>query len=454
MGRSTRSDVRLDNFVEKSILNSKHVPPVNITGLTRGWHLAAGERGSSMAAEETVQSQGALEGLRVLEMGGDKVEYGTKILAELGADVVKIEPPNGDPSRKVPPFAGDIPHPERSLRFLYRNINKRGITLNLDSQEGQGLLKRLVERADILMECFPPGYLEQRGIGYSSLREVDGKLIFASVTDFGQSGPYRDYKGSDIVNFAMGGGMYASGRPEAPPCLVPGSLTADCAATYAGVAAMIALRHRNLGGEGQYIEVSVQEAGLGALYPWSVTTYSHAPINPATPALNPRGSMGMRGYPAKDGYVRLGGNVPRQWDALVEWLGSPEVLLLPEWRDARYRRQNQDVLNTLMTEFTEQHTKEYLFHEGQRRGIPATSVNTPAEFLEDPNTKARGYFVSVEHPIVGEALYPGSPYQMTETPVGIRRAAPLLGQHNQEVYHGELGLSPEELAALYHAGVI
>ncbi|MCX6021364.1 MAG: CoA transferase [Chloroflexi bacterium] len=367
---------------------------------------------------------GALDGIRVLELGGDKGEYGTKILADLGADVIKIEPPSGDPGRRIPPFAGDIPHPERSLRFLYRNVNKRGITLDIESPDGQGILKRLIQSADIVLESYPPGYLDRLGLGYAALQESAPRVIWASVTDFGEDGPYRDYKGSDIVNFAMSGAMYAGGMPESAPCVMPGSPAADAASTYAGVAIMMAFWSRNTTGEGQHIEVSIQEAGLAALYPWSITGYSYAPVSPTAVPLNPRGSMGNApGYATSDGYVRLATNVPRHWESLVAMLGSPEVLLLPEWQDPNYRRTNADALQAIVGAETQKFPKEQLFREAQRNGIPSTPVNTLAEWANDENTQARGFFVPVEHPVAGRGDYPGPPYQMTETPIEIRRAA-------------------------------
>lgn len=395
---------------------------------------------------------GLLAPYRVLDLADAKGVYCSKVLADLGADVIKIEPPDGDPTRRLLPFAGDIPGSDRSLYFLYRNTNKRSVTLNLSTEQGRSLFRQLVATADVLVETFPPGYLEAIGLDYGRLREINPRLIMASITEFGQGGPRRDYKGAPIIAFAMSGAMQVAGFADKPPCNAPNAMAYDAAATYASVGIMLALYGRGADGQGQYIDISVQEAAIAGLYPWAVPTLSYGGVA-GGPPMTKRGG-GFTIYPCKDGYVRIAAVVPRHFQALVQLVGSPEVLLTPEWQDPLFRRNNQDALQALVSEFMRERTMAELFRDGQALGLPISPLQPPSGFVHDPHPQARGFFVEVEHPEVGKALYPGVPYRLSETPLSIRRPAPRLGEHNEEVYCGELGLTKAELAALRAAGVV
>ena len=205
--------------------------------------------------------EGALTGYRILDLADSSGAYCTKLLAELGADVIKIEGHEGDPGRWIPPFVGDTPHIEKSLYFPYRNTNKRGITLDLDTGEGRAILKRLVETADVLVENSPPGYMAGLGLSYSALSEINPGLVMASITEFGQEGPYRDYRGSNLVSFALSGVMILSGFPGKTPCLMPGSPAYDATSLVVAISILAALYKRAASGRGQYIDAS----GLGVL---------------------------------------------------------------------------------------------------------------------------------------------------------------------------------------------
>jgi len=386
----------------------------------------------------TLQQEGPLTGYRVLDLADSRGAYCSKLFADLGADVIKVEPPEGDPGRSMPPFAGDVPHNEKSLHFLHRNANKRGLTTNLQTPEGIALLKNLVKTADVLVENLSPDYMKNLGLDYSVLREINPGLIMASISEFGPSGPYKDYKGSNLVQFAMSGVMITSGFPGKAPCLIPGSQAYDSASLIAAIGVLSALYMRGTTGKGQHIETSVHEASRIGLYPWILATYTHlmneVPEGGVPPEIETRrGDSIYPVFPCKDGFIRLIALTSRQWDAMVRVLGSPEVLLLPEWRNFVYRIFNADAIYPLMTEYTSQYTMQELFEAGHREGVPIAPIYSVEGFINSPQTRARNFFVEIEHPVIGAALYPGPPYQCSETAASIRRPAPCLGEHNEEI---------------------
>jgi len=402
------------------------------------------------------QQEGALSGYRVLDLADCKGAYCTKLLADLGAEVIKIEKPHGDASRDIPPFAGDVPHIEKSLYFLYRHANKYGITLDWETSDGKGIFKKLVEKADVLVETNPPGYLERLGLEYPVLKEINPGLIMASITEFGRGGPYRDWKGSDIVDFAMSSTMIGSGFTEGVPVNLPGTPAYDAASLVAAMSIVVSLYDRGNTGQGHYIDTSVHETARLGLYPWMLTYYSYG-LNPGTPPPPPEGRLGASIYPiypCKDGYVRVIALTPRQWESLLNVLGNPEVLCLPEWRDFIYRIANASDLYALMLEFTALYTMQELFEAGHREGVPIVPIYDIEGFIHSPHTKAREFFVRMNHPVVGEFDYPGPPYRWTQSYCGMWRSAPCLGEHNEKVYCQELGYSKEDLLALRRAGVI
>jgi crotonobetainyl-CoA:carnitine CoA-transferase CaiB-like acyl-CoA transferase len=378
------------------------------------------------------------------------------LLADLGADIIKIERPEGDPGRGIPPFAGDTPHPEKSLHFLHRNANKRGVTLRLDTVEGSNILKRLVKTADVLVDNSPPDYMGGLGLDYSVLSEINPGLIMASMTEFGHSGPYKERKGSNLVDFALSGIMITSGYPGKEPCLLPGSPAYDAASVHASVSIVAAIYMRGTTGQGQYIDTPVHVTSRTGLYPWIIPNYSYA-LNPGGPPPTSENRMGAQiypVYPCKDGFIRIIALTPRQWDALMRVLDNPDVLQTEEWRSFMYRIGNADDLYALMLEFTTKYTMRELFEAGRREGVPIAPILSIADFYNSPQTKAREYFVEVDHPVAGKADYPGPPYKWTETPATVRRPAPCLGEHNEEVYCQELGLSKDALVALRGGGIV
>ena len=403
-------------------------------------------------ADADMTGSGPLARYRVLDLTDMKGDLCTLLLAELGADVIRIEPPDGHATRWIPPFAGDIPDRERSLYFLYRNSNKRGITLNIESDEGRDLLRRLVPSADVLVESYEPGHMDSIGLGYESLKMLNPGLVMASITEFGQDGPRAHYRGAPVVALAMSGAMQVAGFPDKPPCNAPNAMAYDMAAVYAGTGIMLAIYGRGEG-DGRWLDISVQEASICGLYPWAVPTTSYGQV-PGGLDHPVRGGAGIPTYRCRDGYVRVSAGVPRHWEAIKQLLGNPDSLEEEAWSDSVYRRDNADTLRALIEGLIQDRPMQELFINGQALGLPITPLQPPSRFAEDPHPHARGYFHQVEHPVAGTGSYPGAPMRMSATPLSFRKTAPLVGEDNDAIYRGEMGLSVDEIASLKVKGVV
>lgn len=402
---------------------------------------------------------GALDDVRVLDMGGPPALYCTKLLADLGADVIKIEPPEGDPARRIGPFFRDEPHPEKSLYWFHFNTNKRSVTLNLEVADGREIFRRLARRADILIETFPPEHLDKVGLGYSVLREVNSRLIHVSITPFGQTGPWKNYKASDLIGVAAGGLMYVCGWPDRPPVRMGGSQAYHQASFHATAGTLIALYDRLTTGEGQHVDVAMHEAVPLSLI---VTVFDYLARGIIRKREGNQFDIPAQGlFQCRDGYVDsrvlfYSGN----WERVVQWMDSEGMagdLKEEQWSNPEYRRQASAIqhINELFGAFVAKHTKQEIFEEGQRRGLVVARVNTAEDVAQDPHLAARRFFVPVAHPELGCTLqYLGAPYRLSETPWAIKRRAPLLGEHNTEIYEGELGLSKQDVLVLKQGGII
>jgi crotonobetainyl-CoA:carnitine CoA-transferase CaiB-like acyl-CoA transferase len=394
-----------------------------------------------------------LEGLRVLDLADWKGLPCTKLLADMGADVIKIEKPGGDDERSRPPFAGDIPHPERSLYFLHYNANKRGITLDLETPDGRELFRRLIQTADVLVETFKPGTLESWGLGWDQLSASNPRLVLTSITLFGQSGPWRDYEGDELVAFAFGGLLALSGEPGGPPVVAPGEMSAGIASVHAALATQVALWHRRISGRGQRIDIAVADASLH-VGSYVVPHYSHDHKKPLRETHTQHATeLAHDLYRCKDGWVRLFVIDRGHWRSLVEWLDDPEVAD-PAFDDPHVRAENMHRIAPVVDRLCSRYTKQEMYLEGERRHLAVTPVCTPAEFVESEQTKGRGFFQEIEHPVVGTYGQAGLMHRYSEAVSAIERAAPLVGQHNDEILRGELGLSRDDLVVLKANGVI
>ena len=417
----------------------------------------------------TTPASGPLSGLRVLELADEKGQFCGKLMADLGADVVKIEPPGGEATRSSGPFLDDIPHPDRSLSFWHYNTSKRGVTLDLEADEGRALFRRLVSTADVVLETFAPGYLASLGLSYDALSVADPKLIMCSLTSFGQSGPWRDYRSSDLLHLAAGGQMASSGYddsdvPDAPPIAPGGGNAWHTGAHYAYIAIMAALVQRTVSGEGQYIDASVHDACAlttesavaSYIYRGEVLirqTGRHHAANP-TPSTQ---------FRTKDGkYVNafIGGRLePAYVRRLAEWFDSHGLagdLMDERYRDPEVVRENtRHIVQEVIPNFIANRTANEVYHEAQERGFSWGAVRAPDDLLDDGHLEDREFWTEVAHPELARTFtYPGGGAIFNASPWRISRRAPLVGEHNDEIFGGVLGLSGEELTRLADSGVI
>jgi len=406
----------------------------------------------------TPTQQAALRGVRVLELADASGVYCGKLLADMGSDVVKIERPGGDSTREMPPFWGGEPHPERGLFFLYTNTSKRGVTLDITRPEGQELFKTLAQTAQLVVETFPPGRLDDLGLGYEALREANPGLVLTSITGFGQTGPYRSFSSSDLVANALGGAMYVTGEEDDPPVRLAGFQALITASTFAAVSSMIALHHSAASGEGQHVDISLEETTASVAHICGVGKWREDGMIPRRRGTGLFHSTPSGTYPCKDGLVYMTVNRPLHWKALAQWIhevtGNREVLDPMFEGPASSRQPYRELLDLFISDLTSQLSADEAYHEGQRRHIAVTPVNNAASVARDPHLAARSYFVELDHPGAGRLRYPGAPYRNTETPWAIRGPAPGVGQHNQEIYGEELGLAAESLQALERDGII
>ena len=412
---------------------------------------------------------GPLAGLRVLELADETGQFCGKLLADLGADVVKIEPPGGEPSRHVGPFVDDIPHPERSLSFWYYNTSKRGITLNLETADGRQLFRRLATASDVILETFRPGFLASRGLDYEALREQNALLVMCALTPFGQTGPWRDYLSSDLLHMAAGGEMASCGydeadAPNAPPIAPGGGNAWHIGCHFAYMAIMAALVYRTVAGQGQYIDASIHEAcaltteAAIANYIYRGEVVRRQTGRHHAPAPTPRTQ-----FRAKDGtYVcalvagRLNPKFVRELADLLDSYGMAGDLKDAKYRDPAVIAANTShIIDDLVANFIAILPAEEVYHAAQERGFTWGAVRAPEQLLNDAHLHDRGFWKEVKHPELGRSfVYPGEAAIYNGSPWRISRRAPLIGEHNMEIFCDELGLVRAELSVLAENRVI
>lgn len=419
--------------------------------------------------QNRTHTRSMLNGCRVLDLTDDKGALCSRILADLGADIIKIEKPEGDKSRNVGPFFQNIPDPTKSLSWFAYNLNKRGITLDIETREGQELFVRLIRKADFVIESFPVGYMEGLGLDYSALSKINPRIVMTSITPFGQTGPYKNYKASDIVVMAMGGFMYITGNPEDPPLRVSVPQAFLLASAHGAAATMIAHYYRQISGTGQHVDVSAQQCVLwelaNAISLWEL---NQTILKRAGSYLSGRwtGIKQRLLWPCKDGYVIfyvMGGIAGARTNRhIFEWMDeenmAPDYFREFEWETLDMTEQTegmQQLIEEPIAKFFLLHTKEELYVEGQERGIVICPVSSPGDILADPQLAARNFWIDIEHNELGATIrYPGAFVKASETPCVIKYRPPLIGEHNLEIYEGELGLSQDKISALKQAGVI
>jgi crotonobetainyl-CoA:carnitine CoA-transferase CaiB-like acyl-CoA transferase len=409
-----------------------------------------------------MEQNGILGPYRILDLSDESGFSCGKILGDLGADVIKIEPPRGDAARWLGPFPNDVPDPEKSLYFISYNAGKRGITLDVRTPRGRDLLKRLAARADFLIETFPPGTLDRS--------QFDPRLVVVSITPFGQTGPYCNYKGSDLVVMAMSGLTSLIGEPGGMPLRVSLPQSPMWAGMYAAAGALIAHYHRQVTNIGQHVDVSMQASLLWAL--------ANAPAFWATNRVAPaRGGSRITGrsmtgarmraiYQCKDGYINFiiyGGKAGRRSNqALVEWLAehglATDSLLKKDWARFSIEASTQaeiDEIEGPTSRLFMLYTKGEFLEEAFKREMIGYPVANARDILDDPHLRDREFWQSADKSVLGMPLrFPGSFARFSQMSPKRFRPAPRLGEHNAEIYEGELGLTSSEIARLREENVI
>ncbi len=384
--------------------------------------------------------------------------YCTKLLADYGADVVKVEKPGeGDGARRMGPFVGSVPHPEKSGLFLHLNTNKRSITLNLKSHTGKKIFKELLKGVDILVESFSPRVMPSLGLGYGTLERVNPKLVMTSISNFGQTGPYRDFKASEIIISGMGHVMHTRGEPEREPVKMAGNLMQYQSGVMAAVATVIALLSSGLHGVGQQVDISIMETQISSI-DRRIYLVGHQ-YNPTEVSLRASYGVGMGfpygNYPCKDGYFGITGDARLDyWARVVAMLAMPELLEDPRFCtvEAQAKPENYEAFLQIFLPWCMERTKEEIVRLGQANRALVAPANNAEDLVNDPHMKARGSFVVIDHPMTGKVKYPGAPFRAGSS-FQVRRPAPLLGQHNEEVYE-QLGYSKEDMVKMREVGVI
>ena len=395
--------------------------------------------------------EGVFTGLKVLDLSEDIAgSFCARLLADYGADVLKLEPPEGASLRRMGPFFEDDPHPDKSLFFLVMNLNKKGATLNLRTGMGRGILRRLAERVDVIIESYKPGYLESLGLGYEALGQINPALVMTSITPFGQEGPYSQYQGEEIVNYAMGMIMSISGVQGREP-LKHGGFQAQ----YEGRAERCGL-HRDGAvppgkyGTGQHIDVSITECVASTMM---ATQTMYPFIGGTQHRRRAQGGMFTHPMPCSDGWiiVQTGGGIT--WEGLAEFFEAPEMLE-PELADPAQRPHNSERLDQVVLNAIKDRSKWELFPKAAEQRILFGLVQTPGELADCPQLESRDFYREVDHPVIGKIKVPAALFNYSLCPYQLRCASPTLGQHNREIYVDGLGYSQEEFGRLRQLGTV
>ncbi|MCY4577650.1 MAG: CoA transferase [Chloroflexi bacterium] len=394
-----------------------------------------------------------LEGLKVLDLTHYVAgPYATRLMAAQGAEVIKVERPGvGDPSRRIGPYPDEVPHREKSALFLYLNTGKKSVTLNLKNEASKPILHHLLEWADVLVENFRPAVIERLGLDYDSVAAVNSGLVMTSISNFGQTGPYRDYGAREINLYAMGGLMYITGDPEREPLHMAARLAQYGAGQNAFAGTMGALMHRDISGAGQHVDVAISEY-LATILENALSQYSYTGSNFRRTGNRGYGRAAWGPYPCRDGYVGVIAGPDHKWPEMAELMGIAE-LAEERFDDRAGRGENADELDALMLPWLMEHDRHEIFERAQHRGLAFAYVATPEDILGWEHLRERGFFAEVEHPEAGALEHPTLPWRVEGGDVSLD-AAPTLGQHNSEVYSGMLGYSRDDVVRMRGMGVV
>ena len=403
----------------------------------------------------------ALSDVKVLDLTWHLAgPYCTKLLADYGAEVIKVErPAHGDPTRRMGPFFNDDPHPEKSGLFLHLNTNKKGITINLKNATGKKILKELVSDVDILVESFSPHVMPSLGLDYQTLEKANPQLVMVSISSFGQSGPYRDFRASEIVEYAMGGELYSTGIDSREPLKLGGNVVQYQAGTIAAVATMGAFYATQCQGAGQHVDLSIMETQAGNADRRSTYLLAYNSAGVITNRWPPPREVVRRGflpsgiYPCKDGGFVNTLTMAHWWPRLVQALGMPELKDDPRFQDTSSAEAAPE-FDAIWYSWLADRTKHEVFETCVEAEIATAPVNSPKDLLSYSHLQEREYFAEINHPKTGKVAYPGAPFKMSGSPWQVRFPAPLLGQHNEEIYCKLLKYSRDDLVKLRESGVI
>jgi len=399
-----------------------------------------------------------LEGIRVIDLTRIYAgPYCSMLFADMGAEVIKIEPPEGELIRDNPPMVKQGeggPHDRsRSGYFLTLNRNKYGITLNLKHPRALQIFKDLVKIGDVVLENYAPGVMKRLGIDYPVLREINPRIIMCSISGFGQTGPYSERMAFDVISQAMGGLMSITGHPDNPPTRVGTSLGDVNAAVHAAFAIMTALYFREKTGVGQYIDVSMLETMVAilesAIVRWTIGRETVPPLGSMNPHEAP-----MAAFRCRDGYIIIATVGDEHWQRFCRAVKRPDWAQNPGYTTKRQRWEKRYFLQEEIEKITTRYTIKEVGEMMDRERVANSPILTIPQVVEDPHLKERGYFAEVEHPIIGKAKISGFPFKFSETPGQIDRSSPLVGEHNELILGKYLGLGKEQVGRLKKEGVI
>ena len=398
----------------------------------------------------------AMEGVKALDLGlGISPANATRLLACFGAEVIKVEPPNGDRLRMSGPFLGDMPHPETSGLFQYLNVNKKGVTLSLDSGQGRDIFKELLSWADIVVEGRGAGVMDGLGLTYEEMEKVNPALVAVSITPFGQSGPYKRYKSYEIQPYAFGGPMYFTGNPEREPVNAANNVSDLHTGLAAATAAMVAFHRAEATGEGECVDIAAAEVQLGNIDRRAAKLLAYSYTGVVGDRNLDHMGIGSGPFPCSDGYINLlGGEFG--FDRVCRLIGREDLMEDPRYSTPEGRRDpaNIEEISGIIISWLYGMKKLEAWESAQEKRVLSGVVNTTEDLLGDDHFWERGMWAQTQHPIAGEMTMPGKSIKMYRTPWQVHCAAPALGQHNEEVYCGMLGYSREELSRLRQGGVV
>jgi crotonobetainyl-CoA:carnitine CoA-transferase CaiB-like acyl-CoA transferase len=415
-------------------------------------------------------NQSFLKPYRILDLSNERGLFCGKLLRDLGAEVIKIEKPGGDPARNIGPFYHDLPDPEKSLFWFSQNTGKRGITLDITDPKGKEIFKKLVQKSDCVLESFQPGYLENLELDYQQLRRLKPDLIMTSITPFGKKGPYRDFKDSDLIIWALSGLLFICGDPDRPPVRISMEQAYLHAGADGATGTVMAFYHRGRTGQGQQVDISILKAMERVAYASHILWDARGKIlrrAGSTLRIPPRGTTTPLIWPCQNGYVAFylfGGNMGAVSNpALTRWMTeegmASEVMKSMDWAKFDIGRTPQEEIDRHIVEpireFFKRHSQKELWDGGVNRRVMIYPVNDAKGVLEDPQLKKRNFWVEVEHPDLSDTLrYPGPFIKVEGGLCQVRGRAPLVGEDNDDIYLKEQIISREEMVRLKADGVI